>query len=162
MQDDLLPSGKDKRPVVQQGTIGPFVGQVAPDFTVTDTRGNPITLSVVAPQYQASVFYFTMWCPTCDSHMSHLLANIAPQFPSARYFAVDYVSGTVTEAWNAEVSNGYAGTAFTVLADTSHAILNAFQGTMGTTVVVDAGGVIRMNEDYKDGSRLLAILGGLP
>jgi hypothetical protein len=33
---------------------------------------------------------------------------------------------------------------------------------MGTTVVIDKAGVVRMNEDYKDGLRLQAVLAGLP
>ncbi len=33
---------------------------------------------------------------------------------------------------------------------------------MGTTVVVDRFGVVQMNEDYKDGTRLNQILGQLP
>jgi hypothetical protein len=33
---------------------------------------------------------------------------------------------------------------------------------MGTTVVVDNTGIIRMNEDFRDGTRLQATLAGLP
>jgi hypothetical protein len=33
---------------------------------------------------------------------------------------------------------------------------------MGTTVVIDSTGVIRMNEDYKNGVRLQTTLAGLP
>jgi len=162
LKDDLFPSGADKRPVIQQGTIGPAVGQLAPDFTLPDTLGNSITLSGVLPTQKAVVLYFTMWCPTCDSHMSHMESTVIPQFPSVRFFAVDYVSASVAESRNAEVSNGYSGSPFTVLADTARTVLADYQGTMGTTVVIDAAGVIRMNEDYKDGTRLEAILGALP
>ena len=85
-----------------------------------------------------------------------------PLYPQVRFFLVDYVSGSVADARNAQISNGYAGPEFTVLADTNQAILNAYSATMGTTVVIDSSGTIRMNEDYKDGVRLLDALAALP
>jgi hypothetical protein len=47
VMDDLDPSGSDERPPVQAGTTGPAVGQNAPDFTVSDSLGNPLSLSAV-------------------------------------------------------------------------------------------------------------------
>jgi peroxiredoxin len=162
MMDDLNPSGADRRPAVQPGTSGSAVGQNAPDFTLSDSLGNTVTLSSLVPTVPGTVLYFTMWCPICDGHMSHMRDVVIPQFPAVRFFAADYVSGSVVDARNAEISNGYAGTPFTVLADVNQTVLKAYQGTMGTTVVIDAAGVILMNEDYKDGSRLRAVLAGLP
>ncbi len=162
MMDDLNPSGNDKRPIVQPGTTGPAVGQNAPDFTLSDTLGNSVTLSSVFPTVQGVVIYFTMWCPTCDTDMSHMQGTVIPGFPNVRFYAVDYVSGTVADARNAEISNGYDGSGFTVLADTQQTVLGLYQATMGTTVVIDSTGVVRMNELYKDGSRLQTVLSGLP
>jgi peroxiredoxin len=164
MMDDLKPSGDDNRPAVQQRTLGPAVGQNAPDFTLSDTLGNSVMLStaVTTTGVQGVVLYFTMWCPICDTHMSHMRSSEIPGFPNVRFFAVDYVSGSVADARNAEVSNGYAESGFTVLADTHQSVLGSYQATMGTTVVVDTAGIIRMNEDYKDGARLLVVLEGLP
>ena len=160
--DNLLPSGEDKRPPVQAGTTGPAVGQKAPDFAVPDTNGSIVTLSSALASRKGVVLYFTMWCPACDSQMSHLLDNTVPLFTNVGFYAVDYVSATVADARSAEVGSGFAASAFTVLADTGHALLQGYQATMGTTVVIDSSGVIRMNEDYKDGSRLQAVLAGLP
>jgi peroxiredoxin len=162
VSDDLNPSGADQRPPVQTGTTGPAVGQRATDFTLSDTLGNNITLSSVIPQVKGVVIYFTMWCPICDTHMSNMRSNVVPLYPRVRFFLVDYVSGSVADARNAQVSNGYAGPAFTVLADTNQAVLGAYAATMGTTVVIDSTGIIRMNEDYKDGVRLTDILRNLP
>jgi len=164
MTNDLYPSGSNKVPPVQPGTIGPAVGQFAPDFTLSDTLGNSVTLStaVTTTGVQGTVLYFTMWCPICDSHMSHMLSATVPGFPDVRFFAVDYVSGSAADARNAEISAGYAGTAFTVLADTQQTALNLYQATMGTTVLIDRNGVIQMNEDYKDGTRLRTALTELP
>jgi hypothetical protein len=49
-----------------------------------------------------------------------------------------------------------------VLVDTGQAVLSLYGATMGTTVVIDAGGVVRMNEDFKTGSELQAVLNALP
>ena len=160
--DNLAPSGSDLRPAVQTGSTGPSVNQRAAEFSVSDTNGNAVTLASALATRKAAVFYFTMWCPICDVHMSNIRSDIAPFFPTVGFFLVDYVSGSVSDASGAASSNGYAGGAFTILADTSHTLLNNFQGTMGTTVVVDSAGIIRMNEDYRDGTRLKATLAGLP
>jgi len=164
MTDDLFPSGSDKRPAVQPGTTGPAVGQNAPDFTLPDTLGNNVTLSsvVTTTGVQGVVLYFTMWCPVCDMHMSNMQTTILPVYPNVRFYLVDYVSGSVADARNAQLSNGYGGSGFMVLADMNQSVLNQYQATMGTTVAIDSEGVVRMNEDYKDGVRLQNVLSGLP
>ncbi len=158
--DNLFPSGEDKRPAVQPGTTGPAAGQKAPVFSVPDTSGNSVTLASALDSRKGIVLYFTMWCPICDSHMSNMRDKI-PSFPDVGFYAVDYVSGTVTDAGISASANGFAGS-FHVLADTSHLLLNNFQATMGTTVIIDSTGIIRMNEDYRDGSRLATVLAALP
>jgi len=164
MADDLDPSGADKRPIVAIGTSGTQVGQTAPDLAIVDSLGNTRTLSselaALAPG-NAVVLYFTMWCPICDSHQSHMLSSVIPAFPGSKYFLVDYVSGSIGGTRQVEVSNGYSGSLFTALADTDMSVLNLFNATMSTTVVIDSSGVVRMNEDYKDGSRLMETLKGL-
>ncbi|OGR04631.1 MAG: hypothetical protein A2511_11980 [Deltaproteobacteria bacterium RIFOXYD12_FULL_50_9] len=161
--DDLNPSDKDQRPAVQTGTVGPNVGQNAPDFLISDSLGNSVTLStaLAEPGKRGIVLYFTMWCPTCDSEMSNMLSSHIPNFPDVRFYAVDYVSGTIAGTRNSELSNGYAGSGFTVLADTAQTLLNLYNGSMGTTVVIDKTGIIRSNENYKD-DRLTTALTNLP
>lgn len=159
--DNMAPSGDDKRPDVQAGTTGSSVGQNAPDFSVSDTSGNVVTLSSALAARKGIVLYFTMWCPICDSHMSHMRSSTIPQFPTVDFFAVDYVSGSVVDAANSASANGFASS-FLVLADTGHILRDNFQGTMGTTVVIDSSGIVRMNEDYRDGSRLQSVLTALP
>lgn len=163
MMDDLNPSGNDNRSAVQTGSIGPHVGQNAPDFTISDTLGTSVTLSseLTGTAVKGIVLYFTMWCPTCDLDMSSMRNVHIPGFPNVRFYAIDYVSGTVTDARSSEVSNGYAGSGFTVLADTVQTVLNLYNGTMGITVVIDKAGIVRMNEVYED-NRLTAVLANLP
>jgi peroxiredoxin len=160
--DNLFPSGEDKRPQVELGTTGSSVGQKGPEFTALDSAGNAVTLSSALAAKKGVVLYFTMWCPICDSHMSHMLETTIPSFPDVGFFAVDYVSGSVADAANSAASNGFAGTGFSILADFDHTVQQGYQGTMGTTVVIDKTGTVRMNEDYRDGSRLQAVLAGLP
>jgi alkyl hydroperoxide reductase subunit AhpC len=160
--DNLFPSGADKRPAVQGGSSGGAVSQKAPDFAVPDTNGTTVTLASSLAGRKGAVFYFTMWCPICDSHMSNMRSTITPLFPEVNFYLVDYVSGSVSGAASAASANGYAGGVFTTLADVNNVLENNFQGTMGTTVVVDNTGIIRMNEDYRDGTRLQATLSALP
>lgn len=162
MMDDLNPSATDKRPVVQAGITGSAVGQRAPDFTLPNSFGKALSLSSALVSTHGVVLYFTMWCPICDVDMGKIRSDIAPVRPDVRFYLVDYVSGSVAGAREAQVSNGYAGPPFTVLADTAQAVLGSYDATMGTTVVIDSAGFIRMSEDFKDGARLLDVLGRLP
>ncbi len=159
---DLAPSATDQRPATQCGITGPQVCQNAPDFTVSDSLGNTLTLSSVlsAPSTSGVVMYFTMWCPTCDSHMSYIHDAIMPVYPHVVFLAVDYVSATVADVRNAQVSNGFDGSGFVVLADTNQAILNTYKATMATTVVIDRNGVVKMNELFKP-DKLQSVLGAL-
>ncbi len=149
--DDLAPSGKDKRNLVEQN---------AADFTLPNTLGENVNLATELADAKGVVLYFNMWCPICDSHMSHMRSYVVPDFPDVKFLIVDYVSGSVERSRSAQLSNGYAG--FTVLVDTDGSVLHQFDATMGTTVVIDSAGIIRMNEDYKDGSKLYATLEALP
>ena len=158
--DDLNPSSEDKRVAVESGTIGPEAGQIAPDFSLFDTQGNAVTLSAELVSTDGIVLYFTMWCPICDSHMSHMRSQVIPNFPDVSFFIIDYVSGTIALSRNAQVSNGYSD--LTVLVDDIQHVLTLYAATMGTTVVIDSAGIVRMNEDYKDGTKLIQILTTLP
>ncbi len=161
MMDDLAPSGEDRRPAVVPGSVGPQVGQIAPDFTLDDTLYTPHTLSTELTSARAVVLYFTMWCPICDTHANHMRQYIVPDFPNVRFFLVDYVSGSVPLSRSNQVASGY--TDFTVLVPTSDSFTRLYQATMGTAVVIDANGqIVRMNEDFLDGNKLRATLEALP
>ncbi|MBI4667515.1 MAG: redoxin domain-containing protein [Nitrospinae bacterium] len=158
MKNDLLPSGEDRSASAQ--TEETVVETVA-DFTLPDTLNRSVSLYETLAGYDGVVLYFTMWCPVCSAHMDHMLANVTPLYPNVKFFLVDYVSGSVEAARTAEVSNGYAISAFTTLVDVNDDLLKTFGATMGTTVVIDSSGAIAMKEDYKDGTALKAALEGL-
>ena len=161
MTDDLRPSGDDNRPAVEAGTIGTQVGQQSPDFSLQDTLDVSRGLYNELSTSSGVVLYFTMWCPICDTHASHMRANVMPNFPNVQFFLVDYVTGSVANARSAQLSNGYGN--IETLADVNQEVFNLYRASMGTTVVVDsAGNIVRMNEDYKDGVKLTETLQALP
>lgn len=165
---DLWPSNRDKRhhpPAQDDGqtvspSTGPGVGQIAPDFSTVDSRNGSVRLSEMLSESDTPpiVLYFTMWCPICNSHMDHMIRNVLPDFPDARFFVVDYISNSVAGVRSNADDNGYADARITVLADLDHAMLTDYDATMGSTIVLDATGTVRMNEDYKNGARLLQVL----
>jgi len=161
--DDLFPSGEDKRPVVEEGTIGTQVRQQSPDFSLFDTLGNSHGLydELTKPGVTGVVLYFTMWCPICEVHMDDMRANVIPNFPTVSFFLVDYVSGSISISLATQQAYGY--TSIDTLVDTDQAVINLYQATMGTTVVINsAGNIVEMNEDYKDGVKLTETLQSLP
>ena len=164
MMDDLNPSSNNNQPAVTPGSTGYLPGQIAPDFTVPDMFGNDVTLSsaLTTTGIQGAVLYFTMWCPICWDHMDNIQNVQMPAFPNVRFFVVDYVNGTIADVRQSAISNGYGSTAMTILADTQNIIETRYYGTMGITIVIDRTGIVRMNEDFRDGVRLHAILAGLP
>jgi len=138
MMDDLSPTGVDKRALDATEPV---------DFTAVTSLGETVSLSTELLSAKGAVLYFTMWCPYCDSHMTHMRSNIIGAYPDVKFFIVDYVSGSVAGARAAQISSGYSD--MTVLADTGHSLSDKFNGTMGTTVVMDKRGVIVFHEDYK-------------
>ncbi len=165
MADDLNPSGDDLRPTVVANSIGSQPLQKAADFSAPATNNTTFKLSdhLAGGPFasDAVVLYFTMWCPICLSHTDHLLFNIIPQFQgrgTTTYVLVDYVSGSIASTTVSEAVNGYAGSVFTTIADENQNILTQLNGAMGKTIVLDAQGIIQMNEDFRTGDNLIHTL----
>jgi len=154
--DNLNPSSEDLRADVVPGSDGVQVGQKAIDFTLSDTLFVDVNLSTEYPLGDGVVLYFTMWCPICDSHMNYMRHHIVANYPNIRFYFIDYVTGSISASRQAQQANGY--TDFDVLVDTNHAIQDLYNATMGTVIVIDSTGIIKMNEDFKDGSKLLSVL----
>jgi hypothetical protein len=87
---------------------------------------------------------------------------LIPSYPGVGFYLVDYVSGSIAQSNAAESGAGFAGSGFVTLADVNHQIYNNLQGAMGATVVIDRNGVIKMNEEYGTGAKLITSLTALP
>ncbi|MBU0673075.1 MAG: peroxiredoxin family protein [Proteobacteria bacterium] len=162
--DDLFPSGTDKRPEVTTGETGGRPGNTAPDFSVVTTDNTVFTLADHlrgnAEEVDGVVLYFTMWCPVCSAHMDHIQFSVMPLFRDKRiiYLAVDYLSDSTDYTRISQQDSGFTGSGWLAAADPGQVITGIFNGTMGTTVVIDRDGIVRLNEDFRTGDNLIAIL----
>lgn len=143
--------------IIDNITIGTQVGQQSPDFSQLDTLDNARSLYEELSKSTGVVLYFTMWDPVSDSHASYIRANIIPNFPDVSFFLVDYVSGNVSYARATQIDNGY-GTSEVLVDDTNHTLTNLYNANMSTTVVIDNTGIIHMNENFLDGTKLTNVL----
>ncbi|MCP4332764.1 MAG: redoxin domain-containing protein [Gammaproteobacteria bacterium] len=165
LTDDLDPSGTDNREAVVPGTTGSMPGQIAADFTISDSLGNKFRLSDHlaggSDPTDVVMLYFTMWCPICLSHSDHIFNSVIPGFAGRGrviYGLVDYVSGSVAATRATEIANGYAGSDFTTLTDVNQDLLDQFNASMGTVVLIDSDGTVLLNEDYRNGRALIGML----
>lgn len=73
-----------------ESKAAPQVGQKAPDFTLPDTNGKPVSLSQLlappakalsansgAPRGALLIFYRGYWCPACNSELRGIQDNLA-------------------------------------------------------------------------------------
>lgn len=149
-KEDLLPSDKDNRTENTVTTV---------DFIALTSLDETIELDSLLAEYDAVVMYYTMWCPLCDTHMSYIASSIMPNYPQTAFLMVDYVSGSVSQSRRSQVENGYQ--ALTVVADSDQSLLNQFHATMATTVVIAQDKSVLLNEDFKNGARLIDTLNNL-
>lgn len=160
MLDDLFPSGEDKRPEVVAGSEGPAVGQVAPDFTLSDTLGNPVSLYATLQAAPGAVIYFNMWCDICLGHMAEMAQTVVPTYPDVPVLAVDYVMGSVAASRATQLAYGWDTPDFRFLVDPDGRWMEFYTAPMAV-VVVGADHVIRLNGEY-DWARVDAALAALP
>ena len=148
--EDLNPSSEDLREdqVVK-----------AENFTAVTTLNESVILEDELLVNDAIVLCFTMWCSLCDQHMDHMRRYIIDDYPNVRFLMVDYVSGNIEQAYSSQLNSGYAD--LTVLVDNENALLTSLNATMASVIVIDDQNNILLNEDYKNGSRLIDTLKGL-
>ncbi len=153
-QEDLLPSNDPLQDssAVQQGSM-------IEDLHFTLSDGSQKSLSSELNSHDAIVIYFTMWCPVCDSHMSHIRNQLLPNHSNVKFMFLDYVSGSVAYALDAQKANGY--TDFDVIADYDNRLESYFNGTMASTIVIDKNFVVRFKGLFKTSDDLSQILNSL-
>lgn len=160
MADDLFPSGANKVPPVVAGVEGPGVGQTAPDFTLSDTLGNPVSLHATLATAPGAVLYFNMWCDICLGHMAEMSETLVPGFPDVPVLLVDYVMGSVAQSRATQLAYGWDSPDFTFLVDPDGRWMEFYTAPMGV-VVVGADHVVRLNGEY-DWTKVQAALAALP
>lgn len=151
--EDLNPESKDLR---SEADLAPSSSE---NFTSLTTTNESVNLEDELLVNDAVVLYFTMWCPLCDSHMSHMRSNIIDNYSSVKFYMVDYVSANLSQSRASQLSNGYAG--LELLVDNKQSLLKQYNATMASIVVIDDKNMILLNEDYKNGARLINILDNL-
>ena len=147
-QEDLVP---DDSSLSQDAT-----GMTLDDFTVSLNTNTPLALTQTLTTHDAVVLYFTMWCPICDSHMTHIRKQLVDAYPNVSFIMVDYVSGSLSDSRASQLASGFGD--FEVIADTDDTLQNLLQGTMGSIVVIDKNQVVLLNEYFKNDASLVAIL----
>ena len=144
-QEDLSPSNDQL-----ESTQATREGETLNDITFTLSDGTSSQLSEQLATHDAVVFYFTMWCPICEGHMSYIRQQIKPHYENVAFIFVDYVSGNISSTLDSQQSRGY--TDFLVISDFDNALETYFDGTMATTVIVDKNFIVRLNSTFKTGS----------
>jgi thiol-disulfide isomerase/thioredoxin len=150
-QEDLVP---DDSSLSQDAT-----GMTLEDFSVSLNTDSQFELTQTLTTKDAVVLYFTMWCPICDSHMTHIRNHLVDAYPNVSFVMVDYVSGSLQDSRSSQMASGYGD--FEVIADTDDALQDLLQGTMGSIVVIDKNQVVLLNEYFKNDTSLMAVLDNL-
>lgn len=150
-QEDLMPSND---PI--ESTLVSREGEVIDDLALTFSDGTSGSISERLSTHDAVVLYFTMWCPICDAHMSHIRNQIQPQYNNVDFIFVDYVSGSIVETMNVQRASGY--TDFDVIADINNELETYFNGTMATTIIIDKNFIVKLNGLFKTEQDIKRIL----
>lgn len=153
-QEDLLPSN-DPLTSLQAAREGETIDDLM--FTLSD--GTVSNLSSRLANADAVVLYFTMWCPVCDSHMSHIRNRIQPQFANMDFIFVDYISGSIAYTLDSQQALGYGDAV--VIADFDNGLENYFNASMASTVIVDKNFIVRLNSVFKTGDEIERALNAL-
>ena len=154
-QEDLFPES-------QAQPNGPGqVGETVSDFNSELNSGDEFQLNqrLADTNADAVVFYFTMWCTVCDSHVSVIKNSILPNYTNVEFILVDYVSSSNSYSRASQQSSGF--TDFDTIVDKGNQLEDALSATMGSIVVIDKNSVVQLNEYFNNSQNLIQVLNQL-
>lgn len=103
------------------------VGQVAPDFTLEDMQGNPVTLSAMRGKMTTVlVFYRGYWCPFCAHQLSDL-RSLLRKNEQVRLLAVSVDDHEKTRQLAEKIAaDGKGQVSYAMLSDPGHKIIDLY------------------------------------
>lgn len=141
-------------------------GEEAPDFTLEDLQGNPVTLSAARGKTATVVvFYRGYWCPFCARQLAELRSLIRDN-EQTRLLAISVDDQETTKKFIEKISSDGKGSVnFTLLSDPEHKVIDryglhdpAYDGTKFDGIphpavyVIDKAGLVawsKVESDYK-------------
>ncbi len=119
--------------------VGPYVDQLAPDFTLTGLDGQPLTLRELQGKPTLINFWAT-WCPPCRQELPDLQAIYDKHGDDINFVAVDVKESQSTVASFAERLN----LTFPIVLDTNGAVSNQQYQVRGlpTTLFLNPQGIV--------------------
>lgn len=141
-------------------------GEEAPDFTLEDLQGNPVTLSAARSKTATVVvFYRGYWCPFCARQLAEL-RTLTKTNEQIRLLAVSVDDHETTKKFIDKISSdGNGSVNFTMLSDPDHKVIDSyglhdptydgtkFDGIPHPAVyVIDKAGLVawsKVESDYK-------------
>lgn len=151
--EDLTPSN-DAIQDVQSGKG--LQGSILDDVAMVDNDLNTWQLSQSLAEHDAVAFYFTMWCPVCDSHMQHIKKHLITDYPNVDFIFVDYVSSSIQMSRETQVASGYQSSL--VIADIDNQLEDSLSASMSTFVIIDKNFVVQYNQVFQSDTDIRSTL----
>lgn len=102
-------------------------GEEAPDFTLEDLQGNPVTLSEARGKTASVVvFYRGYWCPFCARQLAEL-RSLAKANEQIRVLAISVDDHETTKKFIEKISSdGNGSVNYTMLSDPDHKVIDKY------------------------------------
>ena len=102
-------------------------GEEAPDFTLEDLQGLPVTLSAARGKTPTIlVFYRGYWCPFCARQLAEL-RSLAKAHEQIRLLAISVDDHETTRKFLEKIANDGRGSVnYTMLSDPDHKVIDSY------------------------------------
>ncbi|MDA3820388.1 MAG: TlpA disulfide reductase family protein, partial [Candidatus Delongbacteria bacterium] len=148
-----------KERIAKQKTVA--VGQKAPDFTMNDTEGNPITFSDVYSQHEYTLLdFWAAWCGPCRRENPNVVA-VYNDYKDDGFYVFGVSLDREKDAWLQAIEDD--NLTWTHVSDLSYWSNAAAQlyavNSIPASLIVDKNGIIVAKD--KRGDELRETVGGL-